>query len=57
MGNIHVSDKEFNLLVEEFKGRKENHVNWRKFDDEVEAAFTTKNLEKAVDAPIGAGRT
>ena len=44
-------------MVNNFKGRKEGHVNWKQFDDEVEAAFTTKNLEKAVDAAVGVART
>ena len=46
MGNIDLSASEFDLLVNNFKGRKVGHVQWKKFDDEVEAAFTTKKLEK-----------
>ena len=57
MGNIHVSQKEFDYLCENFAGRNQGQVNWKRFEDEVEAAFTTKKLEKNIDAPIGAART
>ncbi len=57
MGNIHLSQSEFNLLVNNFRGTKQGHVKWRQFDDEVESAFTTKKLEKQIEAPVGIGRT
>ncbi len=57
MGGIHFSQAEFDQLVAEFPGKKDGHVNWRRFDDAIEEAFTTKNLEKTVTDTIGAGRT
>lgn len=57
MGGLHFSADEFDQLVREFPGKKTGHVNWRKFDDSIEEAFTTKNLEKTVTDTIGAGRT
>lgn len=57
MGKIHLSTNEFDLLTQRFAGKKEGFVNWRDFDDAIEEAFTTKHLEKTVDAEAGLGRT
>lgn len=57
MGSLHFSQKEFDLLINTFPGKKLNSVAWRDFDESIESAFTTKNLEKRIDEPIGAGRT
>ena len=57
MGSLHFSQREFDLLIETFPGKMLNSVAWREFDESIEAAFTTKNLEKKIDEPIGAGRT
>lgn len=56
MGKIHLSQTEFDLICAKFPGKK-GFVNWRKFDEAIEEAFTTKRLEKQVDAPVGLGRT
>ncbi len=41
-----LSDKEFLLLVENFKSEKENSVRWRDICDAIDEVFRTKNLEK-----------
>lgn len=45
MGKIHLSQTEFDLICAKFPGKK-GFVNWRKFDEAIEEAFTTKRLEK-----------
>lgn len=41
MGKIHLSQTEFDLICAKFPGKK-GFVNWRKFDEAIEEAFTTK---------------
>jgi len=57
MGGIHLSQIEFDSLVEEFKGKKDGFVNWRAFDDQIDLAFTTKNLERKLGDDVGHART
>lgn len=57
MGSLHFSQKEFDLLISTFPGKKPSSVAWRDFDESIESAFTTKNLEKKINEPVGAGRT
>lgn len=56
MGKIHLSQVEFELICNQFAGKK-GYVNWRKFDEAIDEVFTTKWLEKQVDAEVGLGRT
>ena len=56
MGKIHLSTVEFEMICNHFAGKK-GYVNWRKFDDAIEEAFTTKHLEKNIDVEVGMGRT
>lgn len=55
MAGLHFSSKEFDILVETYS--KGNEIKWKEFDEAVEAVFTTKNLEKKLDAQVGDGRT
>lgn len=55
MGKIHLSTQEFDMICNHFVGKK-NYIRWRDFDNAIEEAFTTKNLEMNIDIPIGTGR-
>ncbi len=44
------------MICNHFAGKK-GYIRWRDFDTAIEAAFTTKNLEKNIDVPVGTGRT
>lgn len=58
MAKCPISASEFDQLVAHFKAPKEGeHVCWRDFSDEVDAVFTTKGLEKKVEASVGEVRT
>jgi len=41
MGKIHLSQVEFELICNQFAGKK-GYVNWRKFDEAIDEVFTTK---------------
>jgi Ca2+-binding EF-hand superfamily protein len=54
MAKIVLSTSEFDLLLETFKSPKEGkHLRWKDFCDAVEEVFTTKGLEKKIDANVG----
>ena len=54
MAKCPVSQSEFQMLTQVFKAPKEgDHVKWREFSDRVDEVFTSKGLEKNLDAPIG----
>ena len=58
MAKIPISAGEFQLLSTSFKAPKEGeHVKWREFSDDVDTVFTSKNLEQALDLPVGDCRT
>jgi Ca2+-binding EF-hand superfamily protein len=58
MSKIVLSGAEFRLLADHFQAPKEGaHVKWKEFSDCVDEVFTTKNLERSVDIPVGAART
>ena len=58
MSKIVLSGAEFRLLADHFQAPKEGaHVKWREFSDSVDEVFTTKNLERSVDIPVGDART
>lgn len=58
MAKVQVSQGEFTLLCTAFKAPKEgDHVKWREFSDRVDEVFTTKGLEKNLDASVGDVRT
>lgn len=58
MSKVPVSQSEFQMLCEYYKAPKEGeHVKWREFSDNVDEVFTTKGLEKNLDASVGMART
>lgn len=58
MAKVPISHGEFEMLCQVFKAPKEGaHVKWREFSDRVDEIFTTKGLEKNVDAVVGDART
>lgn len=54
MAKTPISQGEFQMLCQTFKAPKTGeHVKWREFSDKVDEVFTTKNLERNVDIPVG----
>lgn len=48
MGKIHLSQKEFDIVIESYRSEaKPTHFKWREFNDHIEEVFTTKQLEKS----------
>lgn len=58
MSKVPVSQSEFQMLCQHYKAPKEGeHVKWREFSDAIDEVFTTKGLEKNLDASVGMART
>ena len=58
MAKVAISQPEFNRLEVAYKAPKEgSHIKWREFSDHVDEAFTTKGLEKNLDAEVGVANT
>jgi predicted transcriptional regulator len=54
MSKVPISQKEFELLCEAYKAPKTgDHICWREFSDTIDEVFTSKGLEKNVDATVG----
>jgi hypothetical protein len=54
MSKVPISQKEFELLCEAYKAPKTgDHICWREFSDTIDEVFTSKGLEKNIDASVG----
>jgi hypothetical protein len=54
MSKVPISQKEFELLCEAYKAPKTgDHICWREFSDTIDEVFTSKGLEKNIDATVG----
>jgi hypothetical protein len=54
MSKVPISQKEFAMLSEAYKAPKTgDHICWREFSDTIDEVFTSKGLEKNLDASVG----